>query len=420
MRKAIWVVIGIVMVGAILWVAFKPKHNRIVGQEVFVGQRAKKFAPTFPFPITTAGASNYLKKADQGKLKDLLDRYRSATNIDQKREIDLQLQQFVPETREDMELIKSILFAKEWNEELFQICTVLLKNIRDPKLAKDLIEILKKEKKYIGMVEREDLSGESEREAMSRGLLNIFAISKLGLMKSEDAIPILKEYLEYKSTQYSASEALGYIGDESASEKIQEKAYKGEEVNYGGLGLRAAKKIVKDLNDVDKRDKWQNIADQLLNIKDPAAKPYLKELFNHENNFVRDQSSTAYSNLVNINDVPDIKEMAKDKDWVVRDHAIDAMKNVKEESFDDILIGLLLNDSQRAVRYNAAIALGYKQIIKAVPNLEKALNDNELVVRKASFVSLYILTGKKYDFVGRDSLIEWKAEDQRKNPTFFQ
>ena len=156
MSKAIWVILVMAAI-IVLWVLLQPK---LIKEEIKptapVRQPGTNPTPTFPLPVTAGGANDYLKKTNQGNLKDLLDRYRKATNIDQKREIALQLQQFVPETREDMELIKGILFAKEWNEELFQICTVLLKNIKDPKLAKDLIEILEKEKKYWNSPEKVD------------------------------------------------------------------------------------------------------------------------------------------------------------------------------------------------------------------------------------------------------------------------
>ena len=102
-------------------------------------------------------------------------------------------------------------------------------------------------------ISRGDLSGKSEREAKYRVKNVEFIIKKLGELKSQRAVPILQEYLKVKGLQYAASEALGKIRDKSASEEMRERAYRGEEINYGGLGLDEAVKVMQDLEDKGKK-----------------------------------------------------------------------------------------------------------------------------------------------------------------------
>ncbi|MFH0875829.1 MAG: HEAT repeat domain-containing protein [archaeon] len=351
-------------------------------------------------------------------VKDLFQELNIQKDNVQRKRIIKELDNTVPQTEEDVVQVRNIILLKVWDEEQFATAMNMTKKINKVKLDGTLIKILKDEKKTIEEMEKGKLTGKTEKEMMYRHKNIEFIIKKLGELKSKKSIGIIKEYLDINGMQFVASESLGMIGDKSASEKIRDKAYKGEEVNYGGLGLDEAKQVVQDLEDVKKKDKWSKIAKQIIMIKNPEAKPYLKELFNHEKDYVRQESAGAYCALVTDNDMEDIIKMSKNNDWFVRSRSIDAMKRLSTKTYEDVLINLLEKDPHRRVRANAAKALGYKKIINAIPYLEKSLKDIDYEVRKESFVALYILTGKKYDFAGRDSAIDQQAEWQKKHPTF--
>lgn len=352
-------------------------------------------------------------------VKELSDQYLKATEKTDRHKILKELSKTEPSTFEDVNRLRQIISKKEWDEDLFAAAADSIRRIKNAGLDGELIEILKDEKKIIEKISRGDLFGKSEREAKYRVKNVEFIIKKLGELRSQKAVTILKEYLNIKGMQYAASEALGKIGDKSASEEIRERAYKGEEINYGGLGLDEAKKVIQDLEDKSKTDKWPKIAKQIISIKDPKAKPYLKRLFNHEKDYVREESATAFIKLVDENDIEDIVHMSKNSNEGVRFSSIDAMKKINDPKFITVLFDLLINDKIYIVRSNAAKALGYKKITSAVPYLEKTLNDKEFEVRREAFIALYILTGKKYDFKGRDSATDQQAENQKKNPTFY-
>ncbi len=271
---------------------------------------------------------------------------------------------------------------------------------------------------FISKLNQNDLSGKTEREAKYRFVNIERVIRKLGNLKNKEAVPVLKEYLTLNNMQYAASEALGKIGDKSMSEQIREKAYKGEEVNYGGMGMDEAKNVIQDLGDKSKKDKWPKIAKQIVLIKNPEAKPYLKKLFSHEQSYVRGEAATRFSVMVDTSDVNDVLEMAKNPDWAVRCSAIDAMKRLKGYDFNKVLLGLL-EDKETIVRLYAAKAVGYKKISAAVPRLEETLKDKDIRVRQESYISLYILTGKKYDFAGKTTLAERRAELEKEHPSFY-
>jgi len=355
--------------------------------------------------------------AKDPSIKALTGQYQQTKEKEKQKEILIQLGKTEPTTQDDVAQLRQIFSKKDWDESLYASAVESLKRIKDSSLDISLIEILKDEKEFADKAAQGGSTGQSEREANYRLKNIMFIIEKLGELKSQKSVSILKEYLSNKAFQFYASEALAKIGDKSASEEIRERAYKGESVNYGGLGLDEALNVINGLKDKTKADKWPKMAKQIILIKDPKAKPYLKALFNHEKDYVREESASAYSVLVNESDIATIEEMAKNQDWFVRSRAIDAMKNIPQESFAGTLIDLLINDPHRSPRSNAAKALGYKKVTSAIPYLEKALNDKELRVRQESFIALYILTGNKYDFKGRNAAIDQQAENQKKNPT---
>lgn len=352
-------------------------------------------------------------------IKEMVGQYRQAATEEQKLGIVKKLGQAEPATAEDANELRVIFNKKDYDENLFDAAIESVKKITDKNLDTVLIDILRDEKTFVEKAGKKDFQGKSEGELARRGKNIMLIIMKLGEFKSQNAVSILREYLNYSGIQYYASEALVKIGDRSAGAEMKERAYRGEEVNYGGLGLDEAIQVIKDLEDKNKKDQWPKIAKQIINIKNPGAKSYLKNLMSHEKDYVRAESAMVFANIANETDVADIAEMTQSKDWFVRCKAIDVIKKLRNQALDDILINLLLNDPHRSPRSDAAKALGYKKISKAVPYLEKALNDKDLWVRQEAFIALYILTDNKYDFKGRDVVIEQKAEREKLHPSFY-
>jgi HEAT repeat protein len=374
---------------------------------------------------------------DYEPVKSLVDKYSQASDDNKRKEVFKKLSQTEPKSQEDSDNLRKVFQKKDWDEILFAGSAESIKKIKDPSLDRTLIEILKDEKSFLEKASRKDHGGKSEKEVNYR-LRNVeVIIRKLGDFKSQNAVPILKEYLAIQGAAYWASEALAKIGDKSTIDQIKEKAYKGEEINYGGQGSDEALTIVRDLEDMSKKDKWPRIAKQIINIRDPKAKPHLKRLLNHKQDYIRWEAASRLMTLADETDAPVIIEMSKNQDESVRSHAVYAMQKLKKSEFADELIGLL-NDRRPNVRRAAAKALGYKKIEISVPYLEKAIKDSEAIedailkrgygktdaigelqVREEAFIALYILTGKKYDYKGKTSRIDAIAERQKKAPSFY-
>jgi HEAT repeat protein len=310
-----------------------------------------------------------------------------------------------PKTHEDLSQLRSLFADAAFNETLFGVGMDAIALVKDPTLDAELIGILEDEQPLMRRVTKDDFAGRTERELKRRGVNVMFIIEKLGNFKSRNAAPVLKDYLNVQAFQYYASEALAKIEDKSAVK--------------GGQGLDEAKKIVRDLNDTGKKDKWVKISGQLGSISNPAAKPLLRTLFSHEDDYVREMASNSYRKMVSKEDVNDIVEMAMNNDGNIKDSAIHAMMVLRDVQFDDLLLKMLKFDPSPFTRAKAARALGYKNVQPAVPALEKALSDRIDFVREEAFISLYVLTGKKYDFEGRERVVERKAEEQRKYPSIY-
>lgn len=319
-------------------------------------------------------------------------------------------------TRQDMIYIRSILKNEKHDSDVVAWAMESLKYLKKSEFAVDIAGMVDDEEEFIKKVD--STHNESDKEGARRAMNTVLLIRKLGELKDTSTVPTIKKMLKYKYTQYYASESLAAMGDNSASNEIKTLMEQGADINYGGLGLDEAKEVIQDLLDVGKKDKWPKLARQINEIKDPGAKPYLKKLFNHENSYIKTGAAATYSMLVGKSDKGDIIAMAKNTDASIRCSAIDAMKKIRDDDFAEVLIALL-KDPEYLVRLYAAKAIGYKKITKAIPYLEKVLNDENLRVRQESFIALYILTGKKYAFIGRDLSIEQQAEIQKKAPSFY-
>jgi HEAT repeat protein len=369
---------------------------------------------------------------DGESIKTLMDKFYQGDDIQRKDAVN-KLKIIEPKTHEDMEQLRKIFSKKDWDPGLYGLAVDAIQRVRDPALDVDLVEILKDETPLMEKVTPTDFAGKTELELKQRGTNVMFIIQKLGNHKAKQAVPILKTYLAIHAFQYYASEALANIGDKSTSAEIRERASRGEEVLYGAQGLDEAIKVVQDLEDKSKKDKWNKLAMQLKPMRVRGVKPYLKRLFDHEVDYVREEAAAAFVNMVDKNDSDYLLEMIKHKDDSVRGSAIHGMMVLRDAKFDDVLIYVLLNDKEWLPRAKAARALGYNKVQKAVPDLEKALRDSEqrashpakfgdreeLYVCQESYIALYVLTGKKYDFKGKDSVLDRQAERQKDRPSFY-
>lgn len=152
--------------------------------------------------------------------------------------------------------------------------------------------------------------------------------------------------------------------------------------------------IIERLEDKENRHQWPRIARDLLLIQDPGVKPQLKRLVRHESAFVRHQASGAFSRLADSRDLQDVLEMSQNPDWSVRSSAVDAMKKIPSSETEEALARLLTGDPHRIVRANAARALGRLRGPRAVPFLQKALSDEEALVRREAADALRTITGR--------------------------
>lgn len=375
-----------------------------------------------------------LAAADHKGVKELIAQFKQAENQEKRKEAFLQITKAEPLDPEDLGVLRAVFSDPTYDEALFEAATESLKRVKKPELDVVLIDILKDEKPLLEQAEKKEPLGKSEGELARRSTNIFFVIAKLGEIKSQKAAPILREYLSYKGFKLVASQALAMIGDKSAGERIRTQAYEGEDINFAGQGQDEALKVIRDLQDPSKKAKWPKIAKQIIHIRDHSAKPYLKELLNHEDMDVRWEAAAKLRSMAGADDVLTILEMAKNPDQCIRTEAIFAMQKIQALDFAEELIALL-KDPSYLVRLYAAHALGYKRVVQAVPALEEAIKRSEerdaelercrtcqmdeLRVREEAFIALYRLTGKKYDYRGKLPHIEQRAEMEKDHPSFY-
>lgn len=324
-----------------------------------------------------------------------------------------------PRTAEEVKLLGTVITEQKWNAPLFIASMKSLSRIQNKKLDNSLIEILDAENRILNRAMAGNTEGRGQKELAAHARNAELIITKLAELKSASAVPVLKEYLKFDGLKFHASEALAQIGDTTTKAEIKHRAYKGEDINYAGAGASEAMDVIVDLKDRTKKDNWHKIAKQIILIRSPSTKAELKSLLTHEKFYVKKEAASALKKMVDQSDVSTILEMSESNDWYIRSDAVDMMKKIDDPQFYDILVNLLLNDPHPCPRLDAAKALGYKHLSDAVPALEDALEDSALEVRQEVFIALYVLTGKKYNFQGRNSQIDQLAERQSQNPTFY-
>lgn len=297
---------------------------------------------------------------DDASIVSLIGRYRQASTRLQHDGILRQIRTFKTSTASDLTQLRGILSAVSWDADLFRAASASVANVDDPALGPGLAGILADGKALIVRAERGDLGGRTVQEMDERLLNALMILRKLGELKHVASVPLLKECLASPRLRLEASLALGALGDRSASDEVRERAYRGEKVAYGGLGPREAERVVRDLENGAQRDRWTNIAAQLLWVKDPGVKPGLIRLFRHEDSFVRMRASTAFVRLCGQEDLVTVLAMSREPDWGVRAWSVDAMKKLGGRDCEARIRTLAQTDPNGTVRAHAAQAAGGK------------------------------------------------------------
>ncbi|MCX5795319.1 MAG: HEAT repeat domain-containing protein [Elusimicrobia bacterium] len=354
----------------------------------------------------------------QPSLKTLIENLRNASAPEDRRTAAEVLGDFRPTTEDDIAEIRRVWGNKAWDEDVFTLVSGVVQRIDKPELAEGLIPLLREDRTAIEKICQREDAGTDNREGFCRYAFVRSVIQTLEGLKVKKAVPILREYLEITELQYYVAQALAAIGESRAGEETRKTVDQSASVDLAGLGMAEILKIVRDLQDEHKKDKWHKLGEQLMYVQNPEAKPELRKLFSHENAFVRFKAAAAFTRSSDDRDSSAILEMAKNSDEDVRYVAVRAMEKGHAEQYPDVLIGLLINDPHYVVRLAAADALGRKKHFFAVPSLQTALSDRELRVRDRAFLALAILTGRKYDYQGKVDSMEKEADAilKRRNP----
>jgi hypothetical protein len=171
-----------------------------------------------------------------------------------------------------------------------------------------------------------------------------------------------------------------------------------------GLSMGKVRKLMAILRDPKQKGRWVVAAKQIMNIKNPEAKPYLKELITHEHDFVREEAAWEYAMLVDAQDADFILALAEDQAWQNRSAAAEiAMPLIDDPRQIPILIRML-QDSHTSVSDAAIGALGRKRAQAAVPYLQDLLKTGSYSARAKVAEALHSITNERY---------EWKTPDEK-------
>ncbi len=136
----------------------------------------------------------------------------------------------------------------------------------------------------------------------------------------------------------------------------------------------------------------------LAKNEDKDSLLYLKNVVANGNEIeLKSEAAKALCHLDELEYVyPFLLNFLKEKNWEIRESAIEDLNNFKEFPLVSILGEVLLNDENSTVREIAAWALGERKDKVALPYLEKGLYDTSVDVRTGVIVALYkILTSQE-------------------------
>lgn len=363
-----------------------------------------KFIIALTVILTASSASAQSKRSLKDIDKELKQTKSTATAL----ALIESIAEAVPQTEEDVAVLGQLM-----NKYATQVRKALT-GIKEPKLAKAIIKECQKQVDglQLGKGKNWDNLPQDERRKQFERLLNTYAyMAALGDLKNKEAVPFLKQYVtpEYDGAlSYSASLALGGIGDEAALDEMVRDIGKTKEIDLSAFGDKAFVRIIKELDEPGATPKRKfSLIDQINGSRNPERKKALKELaLKHKDEDVRSRSGQALINSMLLN--PEESDSDFLYEWVpkatndpyagwsltaLRIHFPDKNKPL-EKRFIPVLIEVLNKALYRSERSEAAELLGLCKIKESLPVLEECIvNDNESTVRTNCRYAYWEITG---------------------------
>jgi HEAT repeat protein len=181
-------------------------------------------------------------------------------------------------------------------------------------------------------------------------------------MEMRNDVKGLIKALTYKDSHLirkSAAQALGRVGDAEAIEALVRA------LRDGHRGVR------------------REAAAALGEIADVKAVEPLIQALNDEDSFVRPMAALSLARIGEARAVQPLIQALKDPERFVRSYAIWGLRDIAGAGALDPLIQTLMEDKDRSIRREAALALGQIGASEAIEPLKKASRDKDEFVRKA-------------------------------------
>ncbi|MGR0481443.1 MAG: HEAT repeat domain-containing protein [Candidatus Electronema sp. V4] len=317
-------------------------------------------------------------KDDEGK--KLLQQYvhTLATDNSPSRQRDAfeKLSKFEPQTEDQVSFIFSAI--KNNDRRVSFAAQKALANMKDEKFIPKIIESLRDKDKRI----------------------KVAAIWAVGNLKDRTAIPNLVQNLdedEFITSQ--ASLALAEIGEKSVIPELLSRIGRNNAPTSIGLakfGLEALQAIKLKLSDTEKEDGTSNRFNTIRTIgfiKDINAVPSLRDLLKNKDSDVRLYAAMALINMQKLN----ISEAIQDNDASVRLRVISSLRKRKSSDVDinSMLIEILIHDKSEEVRILAANILAERRVYDAIPHLRKTAQERNKSLRQAAQTALEELSKKR-------------------------
>lgn len=335
-----------------------------------------------------------------------------------------QLEQAVPETEADMAILGQML------DQYPDFARKATLNINNPKLAKAVMKETKKQIDSLKLAREKDWDKlpKEERQQRFNSLMNTYALfGTLGKLKNKEAVPFLKQYItpEYDGAlSYNASQALGFIGDETALDEMVRDIGKTKEIDLSAFGDKAFVKIVKELDEPGlKPERKLALINQIKGSRSPERKKALKELaLGHKDRVVRDRCGLALLNSMIANPQETDKEFIKK--WVKATKnteagywAVVSIRTSHENGsvplgggFAEVVIDVLRTSNYEPTRAEVTDILGRYKVTESLPQLEVCVaKDVSASVRGGCRAAYYAITGKVPLIFHQDDIIKQKA-----------
>ncbi len=324
----------------------------------------------------------------------------------------------VPTTPEEVRVI-----AQEMEGPLFAQAQEMMSKINDKALIPVLLEVFADKVKKIQNWSNDDFKamGETNGKDAQRRLGNVeVLVMAFGEMRDPRAISALKEASRIDVLKYQATTALGRIGDEGTLDELMQRADKEKDINVAAFGDKALMRIVKEINDpATTPNRRGALINQIPASTKPEAVAVIKDLaLNNPDKKVRDQAGLVLVNSMSLNpkivDPEFIAKWVESVEGVNQSWAIYGMEKNWDARYVPILRKILLNGASFSARANAARVLGEFKVQEAIPDLEKALLDDDSGVRGKVRTALIEMLGLeefrhryfKIEFIHSDDLSE--------------